>query len=157
MATKRYDFKFHCTKDADIIQRLDSQENKQQYIRQLIATDILADSLREAFQLEDTRPTPDEIKESMRIDFYNENCPAVNEPDPEVDPCKGCKYNAPREDHSEPYRCIIESAWKAYWYEHSISKSGRPYRKEKLNSVYGRMIKDPFKEDVINNMLEDKQ
>ena len=145
MATRRFDFKFHCTKDADIIQRLDAQENKQQYIRQLIATDIMADSLRGAFQIEDTRPDPDEIKESMRIDFYNENCPSVNNIDPDVDLCKGCKYMIPTDNYSEPYTCTIQSAWENYW-KHEA--------KTKLNSVYGQMIKDPFKEDVINNIVE---
>ena len=155
MATRRFDFKFHCTKDADIIRRLDAQENKQQYIRQLIATDIMADSLRGAFQILD----PDEIKEQQRIDFYNENCPAVNEPDPNADPCSGCKLKSDC--------CTIESAWETYWEHKQYIEAGgaiRDYpaefkglKKAQLNSVYGRMLKDPFKEDVINNMLEDKQ
>ena len=148
MATRRYDFKFHCIKDADIIQRLDAQENKQQYIRQLIATDILADSLRDAFRISDSEPDPEEIKEQMRIDFYNKHCLAVNELDPEVDHCIGCKYMKKNKDNYEPYNCTIESAWENYW-NHE--------RKTKLNSIYGRMLKDPFKEDVINNMLKENK
>lgn len=54
MSTKRYNFKFHCTKDSEIIARLDAQENKQNYIRSLILSDIAADVLRDAFKLGDT-------------------------------------------------------------------------------------------------------
>ena len=150
MATRRFDFKFHCTKDADIIQRLDAQPNKQQYIRQLIATDIMADSLRGAFRISDQEPDqdPGELKEQERIDFYNKYCPAVNEPDPNVDPCSSCKFKVYTDNYSDCCTCTIESAWENYW---------KHERKTKLSSLYGRMLKDPFKEDVINNMLEDKQ
>lgn len=51
MASRRFDFKFHCTKDAIIIDRLESQENKQQYIRSLILSDIAADGLRDVLQM----------------------------------------------------------------------------------------------------------
>ena len=133
MATRRFDFKFHCTKDADIIQRLDAQPNKQQYIRQLIATDILADSLRDAFRIGDSHavheapdPDPDEIKESMRIDFYNENCPAVNELDPEVDHCSGCKFKVYTDNYSDccTCTCTIESAWETYWEHKQYIEAG---------------------------------
>ena len=145
MATRRFDFKFHCIKDADIIQRLDAQENKQQYIRQLIATDIMADSLRDAFRISDQDQDPDEIKETMRIDFYNENCPAINNLDPDVNPCVSCQY-AIWPEWDDQCCCTIESVWKDYWNHEA---------KTKLNSVYGRMLKDPFKDNVINNMLEE--
>lgn len=171
MATKRYDFKFHCTKDAEIIQRLDAQPNKQQYIRMLIATDILADSLKDAFQIFNRDHAhaldPDEFKESIRIDFYNENCPAINNLDPDVDLCSGCKFKVYTDNYSDCSTCTIQSAWETYWEHKQYIESGcaiRDYpadfkglKKEHLNSVYGRMLKDPFKDDVINNMLEDKQ
>lgn len=140
MATRRFDFKFHCIKDADIIQRLDAQPNKQQYIRQLIATDILADSLRDAFQISDQDQDPDELQEQVMIDYYNENCPAISNHDPEHT-CTGCKFD-------DGKICRIEEGWEKHWIHE---------RKTKLNSVYGRMLKDPFKEDIINNMMEDKQ
>lgn len=120
MATRRFDFKFHCTKDADIIQRLDAQENKQQYIRQLIATDIMADSIRDAFKIGDSHAVhqsldQEEVKESMRIDFYNKHCPAVNEPDPNVAPCSGCKFKVYTDNYSDCCTCTIESAWENYY------------------------------------------
>lgn len=125
MATRRFDFKFHCTKDADIIQRLDAQENKQQYIRQLIATDIMADSLRDAFKIGETHavhqaPDPDELMEQERIDFYNENCPAVNELDPDADLCSKCKLNSDC--------CTIESAWETYWEHKRYIEAGGAIR-----------------------------
>lgn len=145
MATRRFDFKFHCIKDADIIQRLDAQPNKQQYIRQLIATDILADSLRDAFRIGDSHavhdaPDPGELKEQAMIDYYNENCPAISNHDPEHT-CTGCKFD-------DGKICRIEEGFEKHW-NHE--------RKTKLSSLYGRMLKDPFKDDVINNMMGDEQ
>ena len=52
MSSKRYNFKFHCVKDSEIIARLDAQENKQNYIRSLILSDIAADVLRASFKLD---------------------------------------------------------------------------------------------------------
>lgn len=45
MATKRYNFKFHCEKDADIISVLDSKENMQDYIRSLVRADAIISQL----------------------------------------------------------------------------------------------------------------
>lgn len=59
MATKRYNFKFHCQHDAEIINRLDSKKNKQQYIRSLILSDIAADSLLGVLKLSDRETLPD--------------------------------------------------------------------------------------------------
>lgn len=38
--TKRYGFKLNLNTDADIIQRLDTVENKQKYIKDLIRKDL---------------------------------------------------------------------------------------------------------------------
>lgn len=59
MATKRYNFKFHCQHDAIIIDRLDSKKNKQQYIRSLILSDIAADSLMGVLKMSDRECEPD--------------------------------------------------------------------------------------------------
>ena len=139
MATRRFDFKFHCTKDANIIRRLDAQENKQQYIRQLIATDIMADSLREAFKIGDSHavhqaPDPDELMEQKRIDFYNDNCQAVNEPDPNVDPCSGCKFKVYTDNYSDCCTCTIESAWDEYKNSIYISRAGGLYKREVIDN-----------------------
>lgn len=172
MATKRYDFKFHCIKDADIIQRLDAQENKQQYIRQLIATDILADSLRDAFYISD--PDQDTAHEQeknyyyhTRINWFNEHCPAVG--DPNYD-CTGCAYFKHHKDdpYSDSGYCDAESHFEhdmeniREYFEAGGALTDYPaefkgLKKAKLNSIYGSMLKDPFKDDVINNMLEENQ
>ena len=86
MATKRYNFKFHCLKDKDIIDRIDSQENKQNYIRGLILSDIAADILRDSIIL-----NQDPDSESDRIYTFDEwmekHCKAF-----EDDNCDGCPY-----------------------------------------------------------------
>ena len=85
MATKRYNFKFHCLKDKDIIDRIDSQENKQNYIRRLILSDIAADIIRANIKL-DGDPEDNRI----RNEWYEEHCPAINDPDYD---CAGCYYH----------------------------------------------------------------
>ena len=89
MATKRYNFKFHCMKDKDIIDRIDSQENKQNYIRGLILSDIAADILRESIIL-----NQDPDSESDRLYTYDEwmekHCKAFV--DDNCDDCDGCPY-----------------------------------------------------------------
>ena len=85
MANRHYHLKYHITNDADIIERLDAQESIQGYIRRLIQTDILADSLQGVFKVEERDP-----EEQIRIDWYNEHCPAINDPDYN---CEGCFYH----------------------------------------------------------------
>lgn len=174
MATRRFDFKFHCTKDADIIQRLDAQPNKQQYIRQLIATDILADSLIGAFRILDRDRVQDQdqyidtdIVYQERVNWFDEHCPAIGDPDYD---CTGCQYfkHHKEDPFSDSGYCDAQSYFEKDMEDiREYYKAGgalRDYpadfkglKKEQLNSVYGRMLKDPFKEDVINNMLEDEQ
>ena len=96
MATRRYDFKFHCNKDADIIKRLDAQENKQQYIRSLIWSDIAADILRDGIQLEDVQAAYEEAKshvdhDSLRFWDPCKHCKANDEDDPDPDLCDECE------------------------------------------------------------------
>lgn len=85
MATKRYNFKFHCLKDKDIIDRIDSQGNKQNYIRSLILSDIAADIIRANIKLEG-----DQEENRIRNEWYEEHCPAINDPDYD---CSGCYYH----------------------------------------------------------------
>ena len=85
MASRRFDFKFHLEKDKDIIDRLESQENMQSYIRNLILSDIAADILRASIKLED-----DPDIEKLKIEWYEEHCPAIHDPDYD---CSGCHYH----------------------------------------------------------------
>lgn len=118
MATKRYNFKFHCLKDKDIIDRIDSQENKQNYIRGLILSDIAADILRDSIKLEEQDPDPDpeENEYNDRIDFYNDHCPALNNLDPSKNHCDGCEYKVHFTDVDgiEKAACSLEDAWRTY-------------------------------------------
>ena len=85
MASRRFDFKFHLEKDKEIIDRLESQENMQSYIRNLILSDIAADILRASIKLEED---PEEIR--LRNEWYEEHCPAIGDPDYD---CTGCYYH----------------------------------------------------------------
>ena len=104
MATKRYNFKFHCTKDADIIQRLEEQDNKQDYIRLLIKSDILADSIK----LTMAAPEQEQDREYARQDYYEENCIVF---------CSGSASCDTSCKHFVPFggRCTIEEDFAEYW------------------------------------------
>ena len=104
MATKRYDFKFHCTRDAEVIARLDSKENKQQYIRSLILSDIAADGLLGLLQFKDQ--DADEIR---KAELLRKACRATD-PDLE-DPstaCDGCKYQYLKDPYYDVQGCMLE-------------------------------------------------
>lgn len=104
MATKRYNFKFHCTKDADIIARLDQQDNMQDYIRFLIKSDIFADS----FNLKLATPEQEQNRESARQDYYEVNCKAFYD-----GVCNGtCEHFVSLEDGG---CCTIEDDFNDYW------------------------------------------
>lgn len=172
MATKRYNFKFHCLKDKDIIDRIDSQENKQNYIRGLILSDIAADILRDSIILNQDQDQDQDkyidtdIVYQERVNWFNEHCPAVGDPDYD---CTGCFYFKHHKDdpYSDAGYCDAQS-----YFEKDMArireyfKAGgalRDYpaefkglKRKTLNSFYGAMIKDPFKDDVIDNMMEEK-
>ena len=84
MANRHYHLKYHITNDADIIARLDAQDSIQGYIRRLIQTDILADSLRPAFHLENRILTYDE--------WMEQNCEAFKAGSVDYD-CRICPYS----------------------------------------------------------------
>lgn len=110
MATKRFNFKFHCEKDADIIQRLSNSDNMQDYIRSLIRSDILADSFRLVL-LEN-----DKAKYNHALNEYIEaNCPGVYKNDSK-NYCTDCKY-------WNGSVCDIESSFK-----------------HEVNSEYGKAV-----------------
>lgn len=79
MSSRRFQLKYNTVTDADIIKRLEAQESIQGYIRRLILSDIMADSLQGVFKV---------IHEDRKkIDLH--------------DPCKHCEY----EDEDAKY-CI---------------------------------------------------
>lgn len=84
MASKHYHIKFNFDHDKKIIDRIESQENKNNYIRSLILSDIAADILRASIKLE---YDPDENR--IRNEWYDEHCPGINDPNYE---CSGCYY-----------------------------------------------------------------
>ena len=53
MASKHYHIKFNFDHDKEIIDRIESKENKNDYIRGLVLSDIAADILRESIKLEE--------------------------------------------------------------------------------------------------------
>ncbi len=114
MASKHYHFKFNFDSDKEIISRIEEQENKNDYIRSLILSDIAADILRSSIKLEDKKvcqmdcpscppdlkyqcnhsddplPHPDhKMYYHERVNWFNEHCPAVGDPDYD---CTGCYY-----------------------------------------------------------------
>lgn len=117
MANRHYHFKFNVEKDATYIQRLDAQENMQNYIRRLILSDIAADGLRDLIQLapEDEKPDqdqdqdPDEVYYIARQNFYASHCPAIGDREAS---CKGCLYFKPEEYGGS---CDIEDEFKYQW------------------------------------------
>lgn len=145
MANRHYHLKYHITNDAEIIARLDAQESIQGYIRRLIQSDILADMLRPAFHLEDRTLTYDE--------WMEKNCPAFDAGSVDYD-CRKCPYSGinPDDGHIE---CCADYYYEAY-VEDKKAEQSLAQQKHDMNSLYGRMLKDPLMDDVIDNMLEEK-
>ena len=108
MATKRFNFKFHCEKDADIIQRLADQENMQDYIRLLIRSDILADSIK----LTLANPDQEQDRESTiefqrRADLMARFCHGAIE-DNDSDYCYSCMWSYHPDNYSDTIRCKFD-------------------------------------------------
>ena len=102
MANYRVNLKYNTQRDAELIQRLEAQENKQDYIRRLIMSDIAADSLRGLLTLQDD---VEHGRTNARIRFWEENCPASVDPG-EEDPCSTCKY------YGKAGVCTLDAEWE---------------------------------------------
>jgi len=102
MANYRVNLKYNTQRDAELIQRLEAQENKQDYIRRLIMSDIAADSLRGLLTLQDD---VEHGRTNARIRFWEENCPASVDPG-EEDPCSTCKY------YGSAGACTLDAEWE---------------------------------------------
>lgn len=98
MGKYRINIKYNTEKDADVIQRLEAQENMQDYIRRLIRADIAADHLL---------GLQEDIEDGSykdRVRFWEEHCLASVDPGIE-DPCNECRYHA-------VHGCTLEMEWK---------------------------------------------
>lgn len=116
MASKHYHIKFNFDHDKEIIDRIESKENKNDYIRSLILSDMAADILRESIKLEEQDPDENEYFLD-RVNFYNDNCPALNNLDISKNHCDDCQYNVHYTDvdGKEKTACSLEDAWRIHW------------------------------------------
>ena len=103
MANYRVNLKYNTQRDAELIQRLEAQENKQDYIRRLIMSDIAADSLRGLLTLQDD---VEQDRTNARIRFWENNCPASVDPG-DSDPCSTCTYYS-----SFWGKCTLADEWE---------------------------------------------
>ena len=127
MASKHYHIKLNFDSDRMVIDRIESKENKNDYIRNLVLSDIAADILRSSIKLDEQDPEDNEYFLD-RVNFYNDNCPALNNLDISKNHCDDCQYNVhyTNVDGKDKTACSLEEAWRLHW----------------------------FKEDVIDNMVE---
>ena len=125
MASKHYHFKFNFDHDKEIIDRIESQENKNDYIRGLVLSDIAADILRDSIKLGDPDPDQDHDQNKYidtdmvyqeRVDFYNDHCPALNNLDHSINHCDDCVYRFHYKDVDgiEKVGCNLEDAWRTH-------------------------------------------
>lgn len=99
MANYRVNLKYNTQRDAEIIQKLEAQENKQDYIRKLILSDIAASALL---------GLQDDIEHDRtmdRINFWEKHCRAVG--DPEFDCAGRCLHH-----DNVSGRCTLEDEWE---------------------------------------------
>jgi len=104
MANYRVNLKYNTQRDAEIIQRLEAQENKQDYIRKLILSDIAASALL-GLQLD-----VEEGRTDDRIKFWEKHCPAVGDPEYDCYHCVFAKFNWTTGDQIRG--CSLEEEWE---------------------------------------------
>lgn len=196
MASRNYHFKFNTERDKTYIERLDAQDNMQNYIRRLILSDIAADGLRDVLVYSDTdsirEPNP-VIKRKLNaiygkaLDLHDHCKHCEEEEEPDAPECKSCpcgdqdpdddaiefqrradlmaRYCHGVGDNSDPEYC-----YSCVWGYHPDNFSDvikckfEGLSADEMEKVIkdwrdriDRMFKDQFKEDVINNMLEENQ
>lgn len=146
MANRHYHLKYHITNDADIIARLDAQESIQGYIRRLIQTDILADSLQGAFKIEDRYLDTDSVKPKIdddmkefnrRRDLMNRFCHGTGADNDDPDYCYSCIWSYQPNDAlgTDVIRCKFEGL-NADEMEDLISR----WHKRTMNQLYGETM-----------------
>lgn len=166
MANRHYHFKFNVEKDATYIQRLDAQENMQNYIRRLILSDIAADGLRDMIQLapENEKPDlhdyckhceheeetdapeckscphgdldPEAIEFQRRADLMARYCHGVGD-DSDPEYCISCVWSYHPDNYSDVIRCKFEGL-SADEMEQLIMK----WHKRIINRAYGKAVTD---------------
>lgn len=190
MASRNYHFKFNTERDKTYIQRLDAQDNMQNYIRRLILSDIAADGLRDILHfevgchgvvdqrcgdcpdlvideetgapscgkgscpdpaLEEKEPDDDAIEFQRRTDLMARYCHGVgDDSDPEY--CYSCIWSYHPDNYSDVIKCKFEGLSAD-----EMKKVIKDWGDRIDRMVKDRMVKDPFKEDVISNMLEESE
>lgn len=113
MASRNYHFKFNTERDKTYIERLDAQDNMQNYIRRLILSDIAADSLRDIIKfapdqaLEEQEPDDEAIEFQRRADLMARYCHGVGDnSDPEY--CYSCVWCYHPDNFSDVIKCKFE-------------------------------------------------
>ena len=134
MASKHYHIKLNFESDREVIDRIESKENKNDYIRSLILSDIAADILRDSIKLDEQDPEKNEYFLD-RVNFYNDNCPALNNPDSSKNHCDDCQYNVHYTDVDGKVKtaCSLEDAWRKHWslvIYHALGGADRNYHGE---------------------------
>ncbi len=107
MANYRVNLKYNPVRDADIIAQLEKQDNKQDYIRRLILSDIAASALL------GLQSDIEDGSYKERIKFWEEHCRACADPG-EDDPCECCPYIDYPYLGTDDRRCTLESKWEVY-------------------------------------------
>ena len=119
MASKHYHIKLNFESDREVIDRIESKENKNDYIRGLVLSDIAADILRSSIKLgdQDQDQDPEEIRYQERVDFYNDHCPALNNLDTSINHCDDCEYQVHYTDVDGMVKtaCSLEDEWRNHW------------------------------------------
>ena len=105
MASKHYHFKFNFDSDKEIISRIEAQDNKNDYIRSLILSDMAADILRESIKLEeqDLKASDEEFRK--QCDIMDSYCKARMDPDSGIETCEGCPYSYHVDNFSDKISC----------------------------------------------------
>lgn len=104
MAHYRVNLKYNTQRDSEIIQKLEAQENKQDYIRKLILSDIAASALL------GLQSDIEEGRADDRIKFWEEHCPAVGDPDYDCFNCVYLKFQGTTGDQIRD--CSLEDEWE---------------------------------------------
>lgn len=134
MANYRVNLKYNHQRDKEIIDRLERQENKQDYIRRLILSDIAADHLLGLQEDIEAGRTAD------RIEYWEKHCPAVADPDYD---CAGCAYVVMHWTTGDQLRgCRLEEEWRKE-IRKKFAADERMIHKAKthLNSLYGLSVR----------------
>lgn len=109
MASKHYHIKLNFDSDREVIDRIESKENKNDYIRRLVLSDIAADYLQGMIQVDDQDPEDGRIADPFRFRCWvrEKVCRQLLNPNDPIG-CNACPYQCNiQEDGS--FDCRIDS------------------------------------------------